>query len=206
MLGMLAHQLAAELERILTGGMGKLVHEALEIDGVLVVVHAAPEPWRDRRVAHGMVDQQVRDGVADRAFRAAGIETLERGRIAPILKRSRIDGGKDGLAGNAHVQPGEFIVGIERAGELALRDRVIDAVRGVVFARLDQLDRRPRHLLGDPHCVRHVLAPRSSAETAAEDRVVHVALLGRQSACFRGGRQRCFTVLRAGPHLALSLL
>ena len=68
---MLAHQLAPERERILAGRLRQLVHEAFEIDGVLVVVHAAPEPRRDVRVAHGVVDQQVRDGVAERAFGAA---------------------------------------------------------------------------------------------------------------------------------------
>jgi hypothetical protein len=58
---MLRHQLAPELERILADGMRQFVHEALEIDGVLVVVHAAPEPGRNVRVAHGVVDQQIRN-------------------------------------------------------------------------------------------------------------------------------------------------
>ena len=62
-LGMVRHQLAPELERVLPGRVRKLVHEALEIDGVLVDVHASPESWRDVRVAHGMVNQQVRDGI-----------------------------------------------------------------------------------------------------------------------------------------------
>ena len=58
-LGMLRHQLAPELERILAGGVRQFVHEALEIDGVLVVVHAAPEPRRNVRIAHGVIDQQI---------------------------------------------------------------------------------------------------------------------------------------------------
>ena len=80
---MLGHQLAPELERILAGRMGELVHEAFQVDGVLVDVHAAPEARRDMRVAHGMVDQEVRDGVADRRF-AGWREALERGRILPV--------------------------------------------------------------------------------------------------------------------------
>ena len=63
------------------GRLGKLVHEAFEIDGVLVDVHAAPEARRDVRVAHGMVDQHVGDRVAERRFGSAGIETLERRRV-----------------------------------------------------------------------------------------------------------------------------
>jgi hypothetical protein len=60
-LRMLRHQLAAEFERILAGRMRQLVHEAFEIDRVLVDVHAAPEARRDVRIAHRVVDQQVRD-------------------------------------------------------------------------------------------------------------------------------------------------
>jgi hypothetical protein len=58
---MFRHQLAPEFERVLAGRMGELVHEALEIEGVLIVVHAAPEPRRDRRIDHRVLDEQVRD-------------------------------------------------------------------------------------------------------------------------------------------------
>ena len=58
---MILHQLAAELERILVGRMRQLVHEAFEVDRVVVDVHAAPEAREDVRVAHRVVDQQVRD-------------------------------------------------------------------------------------------------------------------------------------------------
>ena len=68
MLGMLRHQLAPEFERVLAGRMRQLVHEAFEIDGVLIDVDAAPEARRNVRIAHRMVDQQVRHGVADRGF------------------------------------------------------------------------------------------------------------------------------------------
>src|SRR6266446_7391103 len=88
MLSMVRHQLAPELERVLADRMGKLIHEAFEIDGVLVDVHAAPEARRDVWVAHGMVDQKVRDGVAERCL-APWIETRESGRVLSVFETSR---------------------------------------------------------------------------------------------------------------------
>jgi hypothetical protein len=37
------HELAAELERVLPGRVREFVHEAFEVDRVLVEVHASPE-------------------------------------------------------------------------------------------------------------------------------------------------------------------
>ena len=156
MLGMVRHQLAPELERVLAGRVRELVHEALEVDGVLVVVHAAPEPRRDVRIAHGVVDQQVRDGVAERAFRAAGIEALEGDRILAVLQAPRVDVRQDRLAGDAHVQRGQVVVGVERAGELALRDRMI-ARRCVMSSSRDQIS-----LIGVPGICLGDARPRGS--------------------------------------------
>src|SRR5690606_31245570 len=64
-LRVIGHQLATELERILARRMGELVHEALEVDGILIVVHAAPEAWRHVRVSHRVIDQQIGDGIAE---------------------------------------------------------------------------------------------------------------------------------------------
>ena len=69
-LGMVRHQLAAELERILAGRQREFIHETFKIDGVLVVVHATPEAGRDVRVAHRVIDQQVRDRVAELRLRS----------------------------------------------------------------------------------------------------------------------------------------
>ncbi len=44
---------------------------------------------------------------------------------------------------------GQIVVGVERAGQFALRHGMVGAVLHVLFARPDQLDRRARHLLGD---------------------------------------------------------
>jgi hypothetical protein len=95
MLGVIRQQLAAELERILADCVGKLIHEAFEVDGIMIVVYAAPEVRRDMRVSHGMVNQQVRDRVTEHAFRPTGVETLEHKRILAVLQALRIDEGKD---------------------------------------------------------------------------------------------------------------
>src|SRR5262249_25327960 len=96
MLGMLAHQLAPELERILPGCVRQLIHEAFEIDGVLVVVHATPEVRRDVRVAYGVVNQQVRDRVAELPLRPAWVEVRNTKGSLPScrfcgLTKARID-------------------------------------------------------------------------------------------------------------------
>ncbi len=83
---MLCHQLATEFELVLADGLRQLVHEALQEDGVLVDVHATPEPRLDVRIAHGMVDHQVRDRVAECVFRAGGHQTLERQRIFSLVE------------------------------------------------------------------------------------------------------------------------
>ena len=84
MLGMFGHQLAPEFERVLSDGMRELVHEAFDVDGVLVDVDAAPETRRHMRVAHRMVDQQIRNFVAEFEF-AARRQPLKRRGVHAIL-------------------------------------------------------------------------------------------------------------------------
>ena len=57
----------------------------------------------------------------------------------------------------------------KRAGQLALRDRMIAAVQHVLLARPQQLDRRARHLLGDRDRLADVVGLAAPAEAAAED-------------------------------------
>src|SRR5262249_36371660 len=83
---MLCHQLAPELGVVLADGLRQLVHEALQEDGVLVDVHATPEPRLDVRIAHGMVDHQVRDRVAERMLRAGRHEALEGQRVFSLSR------------------------------------------------------------------------------------------------------------------------
>ena len=96
----------------------------------------------------------------------------------------------------------EIVVGIERAGQLALRDRMILAVRHVLFARPHQLDRRARHLLGDQHGLPDIVGQAAPAEAAAEHQLVDVALVGRQAGGLQRRGERRFAVLRAAPDLA----
>ena len=102
------------------------------------------------------------------------------------------------------MQRGHVALGVEAGGQLALRDRVVAAVRHVLFARPDQLDRRARHLLArsstawrDP--VVHRAAP---AEAAAEVELVDLALRGRQPGRLGRRGQRRLAVLRRRPDLA----
>ena len=49
-----------------------------------LMLHPAPEPRRHVRVPHGVVDEQVRDGVAECMF--AGLEdALERERVSSLV-------------------------------------------------------------------------------------------------------------------------
>ena len=124
---MLGHQLAAQRERILPGRVRDLVDEALEVDRVVVEVHAAPEAGRHVRVAHRVVDQQVRDRVAERAFGAAGVEALEATGSLPSCRfcgkqrRRRSTGPRCACAA-----PVTLPCRIEARAQLALRDRVVD--------------------------------------------------------------------------------
>ena len=84
-LGVSGHQLAAQFKRILIGCRRNLVNEALEVDGVLVEVDPAPETRRHVRIAHGVVDQHVREAVADHRLAAAFVQTLKDHRVFAVL-------------------------------------------------------------------------------------------------------------------------
>ena len=62
---MLCHQLAPEFELVIADRLGELVDEAFEVDGVVIDVHATPEAGLNMRVAHRMIDEDVRNRVAD---------------------------------------------------------------------------------------------------------------------------------------------
>ena len=182
--------------------MRQLVHEAFDIKRVVIAVDAAPEARGDRRVAHGMVDQQVRHLVTEDALRTAGIEALEGERVLAVLQQPGQQRCQDRLTGNAHMQPDELVLGVERAAHPALRDRVIGIVRGVLFARPQQLDGNARHLLGDRDRLIDVVGLAFTAEAAAEKRLDDIALRHRQAGGFRRRRHRAFRVLRRAPDLA----
>ena len=152
-----------------------------------------------------MIDQQVGDRVAERVL--AGLENaLEGERVASLVlfDDRRSHAGQDRLPRQPHVQAGEVVVLVEGADQLALHDRVIPALRHVLLARPQQLDRRAGHLLGDLHRLMDVVLGRAApAEAAAEVELVDLALVGRQAGGGEHCRERGFAVLRRHPHLAL---
>ena len=174
---MLGHELAPECQRVLPGGMGELVDEALQIDGVLVDVDAAPEARRDRRVAHGVLDEQVRHRVADGVV-AVRMEALEGDRVRAVFAHPlRAHGGQDGLARDAHMQRGQLTVFGEAAHQPTLGDRVVMAVGHVLLAGPEELHRRARQLLGDADGLGdEVVEGAAPAEAAAQMDLMHITL------------------------------
>src|SRR5882672_7687074 len=202
---MFRHKLAPELERILAGRVRELVHEALDEQRVLVDVDAAPETRRHVGVAHRVVDQQVRHGVAERVL--ARLEhALEAQGVAPLLRLHDFgtNRSEDRLAREAHVQPSEVAARVQAAGEPALHHWVVLAVRHVLLARPEHLHRGSGHLLGDEHRLPDVVVRvgATPSEAAAQHDVVHVDLVGREARGLEDLREGAFAVLRRAPHLA----
>ena len=158
---MVAEQLAAEFQLVLPDRLRQLIHEAFDEDGVLVDVHAAPESRRDVRIAHRVVDQQVRDRVAERVLcrhREAARLGTRAGRApsaAPRLADARPRGStapRAACAGRSGCCPC-------RSAPTSLHCMTgwISALRHVLLTRPEQLDRCAGHLLGDQHGLVHVV-------------------------------------------------
>ena len=173
--------LAPEFERVLPGGMGQLVDEAFGIDRIVVGVDAAPEAGADMRVAHCMVDQQVRYLVAELTLGASRVEALERRWVHPVLQVLREHRRDNRLPRQPHPEADQIAGRIQAAAQFALRDRMIMVVRHVLLARPDQLNRRSRHLHRDQYRLFDVIVEAPAAEAAAEEQLVHVAFGDRQA-------------------------
>ena len=200
MLGMLAHERAAELERVLAGRPRHLVHEAFHVDAVLVGVDATPGADRHVRVAHHVFDEQVRHGVTELRVARLLIVSLQLTHVLAADDRRLVQGGVDRLPGHANVQAGELAVGIEAGRELALRDRAVEVVRLVLLAAPDQLDRDVREFLGDGHgLMDEVLRAAAPAEAAAEVEPVDIAFGERNAGGFRQCGKRGLDVLARRP-------
>ena len=120
--------LAAELERILPGGMGELVDEAFAVDRVVVDVDAAPEARAGYAgcASHG---RSARSGCRSRT-RASGPPGLRPWNTAGSMPSFRFCGktaAEDRLPGNAHLPADELAGRIQPAAQFALRHRVIDS-------------------------------------------------------------------------------
>ena len=81
------HQLATEFERVLTGGLREFVDKALHVNGVLVDVYAAPEARWYVGVAHGVINQQVGNGVVAKFKFPRRVHALKDGWIHAIDQR-----------------------------------------------------------------------------------------------------------------------
>jgi len=76
----------------------QLVDEGFEIERVVVDVHAAPIARRHRRIAHGVLDQQIRKIIAELGV-ARRDEALQCGGIEAVLDRLWPDARGDRLSG-----------------------------------------------------------------------------------------------------------
>ena len=175
---MLAHERAAELERVLAGRPRHFVHEAFHVDGVLVGVDAAPRADRHVRVAHRVLDEQVRHGVAE--LRVAGLFGVALELAIVLAVRRSPPGSTKALIDwpdTRTCSPTSVALVVEAGGQLALRDRPVEVVRHVLFAAPDHLDRHAGELLGDGDGLAHVvLRAAAPAEAAAEVVPVDLAL------------------------------
>ena len=180
--------------------MRQFVHEAFDVDGVVVDVDAAPEAGRDVRIAHAMSISKFGTEYPNAASPLS--DALEGRGIHAVDQRLRPQREQDRLTGYPHVQAGQVVVGIEGAGQLAMRDRMIVAVLHVFFARPQQLDRSARHLLGDRHRLPDIVGLAAPAETAAEHDLVDFAFVGRKAAGFQHRGESRFAVLRSAPDFA----
>ena len=175
-----------------------------DVDRVVIDVYTAPKSRMQMRITHRVIHQDVRHRVAVNGFRSAGIEARERRGVLAVLHARRHHARQNRLARDPVVDRGQVIVLVESGRDLALRDRVIPAVRHVLFAGPEHLYWRARHFLGDENRLANVvLRCCTAAESAAEERLVDLALRHRQAARFRCGRQCGFAVLRRTPYLAL---
>src|SRR5215475_4022922 len=172
-------QLAPKLERVFARSMGDFVDEGLQPDGILIGVDAAPEAHGHMRVAYGVLNQKIRNGVTKVPLRAARIDTLKRCRVSaifvePIGRGTRQNRGRR----DVHPQSDEFTFLVETSRELAQSDRPISALAHILLAAPDQLDRNTRDLLGDQHGLGGVVLTSTPAEASTKVKFVKLALAG----------------------------
>jgi hypothetical protein len=96
--------LSAKFKWVLPGGMGQLVNKAFDVDRIVVDVDPTPEPRGDWRVAHRVVNKQVRNLITECAFLPTGVEPLKGDQVHPISQILRQQRGEDRLPGDAHCQ------------------------------------------------------------------------------------------------------
>src|SRR5262249_40349489 len=92
-------QLQAEREGILLELMRQFVDERFDEDSVVIDAYTPPEPGQDVRVPHRMVDEEIRNVVAEIAFRRVPRESLEFDAILAVFQPLRRKRSQDRLAG-----------------------------------------------------------------------------------------------------------
>ncbi len=194
----LAQQVAPVVHRILAGGVGQLVDEALHHEDGVGRTHPAP-PGDDearRRTPLDVVDLHVRESAVDRVLRlldGVGVHS-----VRPHAGRSETGG--DGGGGDA-VTPGDGpAVGVQTGGDPVDIGGAVAIVLDVLFARPDQLDRIGAGL-GDRRRLLDVVGLQLAAEGAADQLVVDGDPLGRDPQHLGRGLLRHGGDLGAAPDL-----
>ena len=136
-------RLAAKRQRIPAGSVRQLIHETLHVDGVLVDVDTPPEAGRHRRVAHGMLHQQVGHRVADGMI-AIGQQALEGEGVHAVFHPAGVDRRQDGLSGDTDMQACQLALFIEPAHQFALGNGMVVTMPHILFAGPQQLYRCAR--------------------------------------------------------------
>ena len=155
------------------------------------------------RIAHGVIDQQMRHAVAEHGFTAPVVQALEDHRILAVAHALRKEPRQDALPRDAHVQRLQRALRIQARRELALGDGVVHAVRHVLFAGPQQLDRCAGQFLGNQHRLAHPVVHRAApAKAAPQVQLVDLASPWRQAGGFGRGGQRGLAVLCGRPHFA----
>ena len=133
------------------------------------------------RVAHGVVDQKVGNGITQSTLDASGFQALKHHRVSAIADVLGCHGGQNGLSRNAHVQGIEVALGIQACGQFALGDGVEEAMGHVFLAAPEQLDGRAGHGLGNDDRLGHKVIAGAAAKTTTQVFGIHIALVHGKS-------------------------
>ena len=192
---LLLQQLQTKRERVLSRGMGELVHEALDREAVDRMADRAHVADADADFLARVVDAEIRHVIG--VVRGALDDGIEG--IGGVGCEPRRDRGADAVKAPRD----EFLAGIETGVESDRCRRSVVVVRHVVFTRPNQLDggtdgfRR-----GDRRG--YEIDLEAAAETATEQRRVHAHALRRQSGGLR--RRRLGHLLHLGSDIKIAAL
>jgi len=90
---------------------------------------------------------------------------------------------------------------VESGAEAIVPGRPIKVVLDVLLAAPDHLDRAPIQLLGNRDGLTHVVLVSTPSEAAAQETVVEINVLHRNSRYFRRIQRGCFRLLGSHPNI-----